>query len=177
MALIRCPDCGHKVSDLAFACPQCARPVAALLGEQAAPKVARAVSHGGARIAVLRPHVAPAEPPGPDASRPQTTPLGPAIVKWAAELASVSETDETSKRCTRCRQSVARDSFRYKEASGYVCRECQQESADRSLRKQDLVERWLRIALVCLLIGVVTTGFILGGTALVQQIDSHSKRK
>ncbi len=28
MALINCPDCGFEVSDLAVACPKCARPVA-----------------------------------------------------------------------------------------------------------------------------------------------------
>lgn len=28
MALITCPDCGHSVSSLAHACPQCARPIA-----------------------------------------------------------------------------------------------------------------------------------------------------
>lgn len=27
MALINCPDCGNKVSDLAPACPKCARPI------------------------------------------------------------------------------------------------------------------------------------------------------
>lgn len=27
MALINCPDCGHKVSDSATACPSCARPM------------------------------------------------------------------------------------------------------------------------------------------------------
>jgi hypothetical protein len=29
MALIKCPDCGREVSDLAPACPQCGRPIAA----------------------------------------------------------------------------------------------------------------------------------------------------
>lgn len=28
MALIRCPDCGRRVSDRAVACPDCARPIA-----------------------------------------------------------------------------------------------------------------------------------------------------
>lgn len=27
MGLINCPDCGHALSDLAPACPQCARPM------------------------------------------------------------------------------------------------------------------------------------------------------
>lgn len=27
MGLVKCPDCGHDVSDLAPACPQCARPM------------------------------------------------------------------------------------------------------------------------------------------------------
>ncbi len=30
MALINCPDCGNEVSDLAVACPKCARPIACL---------------------------------------------------------------------------------------------------------------------------------------------------
>lgn len=27
MGLVKCPDCGHDVSDIAAACPQCARPM------------------------------------------------------------------------------------------------------------------------------------------------------
>jgi hypothetical protein len=27
MSLIRCPDCGHEISDKAFTCPQCGRPM------------------------------------------------------------------------------------------------------------------------------------------------------
>lgn len=27
MGLVKCPDCGHEVSDLAPACPKCARPM------------------------------------------------------------------------------------------------------------------------------------------------------
>lgn len=27
MGLVICPDCGHEISDLAPACPQCARPM------------------------------------------------------------------------------------------------------------------------------------------------------
>lgn len=29
MAIIQCPECGHKVSDAAQACPSCAYPIAA----------------------------------------------------------------------------------------------------------------------------------------------------
>src|SRR5690349_14018232 len=29
MPLIKCPDCGREISDTAFACPQCARPMRA----------------------------------------------------------------------------------------------------------------------------------------------------
>jgi len=48
MALIDCPECGHKVSTVAVACPECGYPVKA---QPAAPRPA-----------------APAEPPGPVAS-------------------------------------------------------------------------------------------------------------
>lgn len=34
MALVACPDCGTQVSDLAPACPRCARPVAAPLPQR-----------------------------------------------------------------------------------------------------------------------------------------------
>jgi hypothetical protein len=32
MALLRCEDCGREVSDVAVACPNCGRPIAAQIG-------------------------------------------------------------------------------------------------------------------------------------------------
>src|SRR4051812_27277887 len=37
MALVKCPDCGREVSDLAPACPTCGRPMAASGGPSTAP--------------------------------------------------------------------------------------------------------------------------------------------
>ncbi len=43
MALIGCPDCGHQVSDQAFSCPQCGRPLRALAPQAALRREARAL--------------------------------------------------------------------------------------------------------------------------------------
>lgn len=54
MALIACPECGHKVSDAAAACPACGHPVRRTVA------VAPGYQPGGGRQTVLAP---PAPPP------------------------------------------------------------------------------------------------------------------
>jgi ribosomal protein S27AE len=145
-------------------------------GQQAARKVVGATV-GGGRIAVLRSHAAPSDAPGSAASLPEAAPLAPGILEWAVELASVSPTDETTKRCARCGQSVARDTFRAKEGAGYLCGECRTDARERVLRTRAQVEKWLRIAMICLLVGAVTTAFVYGGAALLQQVETRGRRK
>ncbi len=41
MALIACPDCGHQVSDQAYSCPECGRPLRALPPQVALRQEAR----------------------------------------------------------------------------------------------------------------------------------------
>lgn len=41
MALVRCPDCGREVSDMAPACPQCARPLGGPASSPIAMQVAQ----------------------------------------------------------------------------------------------------------------------------------------
>jgi bacterioferritin-associated ferredoxin len=139
-------------------------------------KVVGAVA-GGDRIALLRPDSAPGDALGSEASSPKAAPLAPGILVWAAELASVSPTDETTKRCARCGQSVARDTFRAKEGAGYLCGECRNDAREQVMRTRTRLEKWLQIAIACLLIGAVTTAFIYGGTALLQQVDTRTRRK
>lgn len=56
MSLITCPDCGHKVSDLAVSCPECGRPVATMPkstpSEIRLPKGLKTELQGGEEILV-----------------------------------------------------------------------------------------------------------------------------
>jgi ribosomal protein S27AE len=125
----------------------------------------------------LRPLAAPTDKPGTNTPPPETAPLAPGILEWAAELASVSPTDETTKRCARCGQGVARDTFRAKEGAGYVCGECRTDARERVLRTRAQLEKWLRIAMVCLLVGAISAAFVYGASALLQQVDTRGRRK
>src|SRR5689334_7542124 len=95
MALLRCVDCGHKVSDQAFACPECARPVAAM------PEMkASAAGHSSARVAVVR----PSEGRGSAAAASPTggLPLPPAAAQLREQIRLVTAPPATAKLCLHC---------------------------------------------------------------------------
>jgi hypothetical protein len=136
MALIRCPDCGHKVSDLAAACPECARPIAA--AQEA--KAVRAVSGGS----IARPASAPtpilalASTPGQPKAEPE---LPPATLAWREELLTARTSTAPAKVCERCGRNVALDPFRQKAKTAYICAEGLDEDRDRARRRTTFLRK------------------------------------
>jgi hypothetical protein len=57
MALIKCPECGNEVSDMAQACPRCGRPLnpynAPFVQAQAAPRAPAPVTSGRVLVGIL----------------------------------------------------------------------------------------------------------------------------
>src|SRR4051794_25453936 len=114
MALTKCIDCGHRVSDLAFACPECARPTGVV-----AAGVAEAVgasSGGGGRVAVLR-TLGTADSRGPTKAKEiAEAPLPAEAVRELREQLRQAQRAATEnrveKRCERCKVDVAQDMFR-----------------------------------------------------------------
>ena len=89
MALIRCADCDHQVSDLATACPQCAWPVSAR-------RAARAEGEE-------EPKARPAVEPNPELDR--------AMLALREQLRTVLAAPPSAapKYCRRCKADVSRD--------------------------------------------------------------------
>ena len=151
MALILCADCGHKVSSLAIACPQCARPIAAL--EEARALVA---TRGGARVTALRAKSS-AESAQPVA--PFTPELASSVVAWRDQLRRVQAHDHTTtKLCLRCDADVSVDPFRRKSDAGYTCGECFDRESARSARVRAFVTRALLIVTVFVVLASLVSG-------------------
>jgi hypothetical protein len=164
MALIVCKDCGHKVSDMALACPQCARPVEARRELRAASE--------GARVTRLRPApvtseperrpVASAEPPPVEAASSLPT----ALVAWQGELRVAREsTQGVAKHCLECGIDVALDGFRARAANGYLCGDCQDRAVQNSLARQF----WIRSVITKVLIIAALTAVVGVTVALVSK--------
>jgi hypothetical protein len=155
MALICCPDCGHKVSDLAAACPECARPIAAAQET----KAVRAVSGGS----IARPASAPtpilalASTPERAKAEPE---LPPATLAWREELRSAREAPTIAKVCGRCGKDVALDPFRQKVKTDYICAECLDGERDRSARRGALVRKLFVGLVLFAIVGAVTSGIL-----------------
>lgn len=54
MALIKCPECGKKVSDMAKACPKCGRPLNAVNNEEETANVNDVVVKSGKRSSLKK---------------------------------------------------------------------------------------------------------------------------
>lgn len=121
MALIRCEDCGHKVSSLAFACPRCARPIAALhartepAGATGRPPVPEAVMDRAPKT------------DEPSASLPAS------IDAWRGQLLMARESARTGavKTCAQCSVDVSLDEFRARHGDGYLCSDCNEVTLRR----------------------------------------------
>jgi len=150
MALVVCEDCGHKVSDLAFACPKCARPMIPVEGAAVAPgerdrERMRASFDGGDRVGSITADTA-------------TQPVVRA--EWLGDLRKARETPPGKKACKRCNADVALDSFRQKVGDGYLCADCLDADEDR---RRVRGERFSKVALtlsVLLLAGAITAGAV-----------------
>jgi len=148
MALVVCEDCGHKVSDLAFACPKCARPMipaegaAVASGERDRERM-RASFDGGADVG---------------AAYTATQPVVRA--EWLGDLRKARETPAGTKACKRCNADVALDAFRQKVGEGYLCADCLDQDEDR---RRVRGERFSKLAItlsVLLLAGAITAGAV-----------------
>ena len=121
-----CEDCGRLVSDLALACPQCARPVAAM--KETVGSTAGSASVGAA----------PA-PVGPVVELPASSPTArvdplaqPAVHGgWLEGIRKERDRPARSIVCKRCDADVAFDTFRVKVGDAYLCSECVTEEVER----------------------------------------------
>ena len=151
MALIRCADCGHIVSDLAVACPQCARPVAASIAQGAAMHLVSGEGRSARSPKKLELPANPLEWPPPDAV-PKRLEEG----QVAPVPGSTGEKKE--KRCLQCDRNVALDAFRARAGSGgYLCSDCQDEKVRVKLRRRNRVRRLLRILALVAVFGALTS--------------------
>jgi hypothetical protein len=124
MALIRCPDCDRKVSDSAVACPECARPIAALGGS-------------------LRP-AAKTQPRTRRAAPPAAPPTEATADAKAAENADRPPVATFPVTCTACRGDSI---LLYPRSSeSYVCPECEELALARGWGRR-VVYQWLPIAI------------------------------
>ncbi len=135
MALTACEDCGHMVSDLAFACPQCARPIAALAK---ARRRAAASTH-----AVKEPRGAPGGDPE-SVPTPQPEVAAQSVVaEWLGGVRKGRELPAGSKVCKRCGADVAIDTFRKKVGDGYLCSDCVDDELARHEARRAFLSRLL----------------------------------
>src|SRR5258708_164519 len=107
VALIRCEDCGHKVSTLALACPQCARPVARLIESVAVGEGGT----GGARLSVVRTSATPKEPAS--AAR-FDAPLTRATLEWREKLRKARTSPDSKKKYLHYKKNITLNTFRTK---------------------------------------------------------------
>jgi len=145
MALIRCPDCGRKVSDKAEACPDCARPLAA----PAVAEVRELPRAAGA-------------PSGRSRSRPRpvasarTSERGPAAVvtplRRPEEAPPAAPLEVTKKTCERCGEEFV-FAYRLVDRHAYVCEECEERDLIAGLKRRALVRRILPGVLVLVALG------------------------
>jgi hypothetical protein len=132
MALIRCPDCRRKVSDMAVACPSCARPIAG--------------TEVGAQPAQLAPG-------GEREPKPRSQRRTPPSVRPAPHVETNPSVPEDATRlalptfkvtCSMC--NVA-DSLLYPRNDGdYVCPECRESAVVRAWARRGILQ-WLPLAL------------------------------
>lgn len=151
MALKRCEDCGHKVSDLAFACPQCARP----MGVATPPREAAGDAAPGRDAAS-----APVDPAPGIAAVSADAAAHPVVAEWLGGLRQGRELPARTKVCKRCDADVALDTFRQKVGDGYLCSDCLDDAEARRAGRQVLV--WKALGMVLL----VVAGVALTATAL-----------
>lgn len=153
MALIDCEDCGRKVSDLAVACPQCARPIAA---ERDARALAASRQRAAAAAAAETPSGAGGEP------------LPASLAEWQEQLrVARASAQAPAKRCVTCDVDVALDAFRARSGDAYVCGDCRDVVVRRQLARELLVRRILvSVSLFALLALVMGTALYIGAGAL-----------
>jgi hypothetical protein len=145
MPLIDCPDCGRRVSDLAEACPGCARPIARTLAEErvAGSKPVPATGRRGARPLQLAPRA------------------GPEKKEAEGPVAGIDPTKLTTTTCAVCGNSVQL-AFRPRRAY-YVCEDCD-ERAFVALMKRRLVIRTVMVTvLVISLLAAAVYGIASSG--------------
>lgn len=154
MALIRCPDCGHQVSDLAEACPQCARPV----GTFPTPEAAR--------------------PPPPAEKLERALPSVDAGMLAREKQSQVTgKTDGVTKVCVECGEDVTHDMFRTKSDEGYLCAECQDEELDRAWHARQRLQSWVKAFFLIFVVGTLLFGAMAAVTTLSQQKGATTKKK
>ena len=141
MALLICPDCGHRVSHRALACPQCAGPITS-----AEP-----------------PPVLESTPPDSNDAPVQTPerkggPVPATLAAWHGELrAARASAAMVTKRCARCGLDVAADFFRAKSGAGYLCGECAEADDRRRFVVAERTRKFFIAAAVIVLIATMTT--------------------
>jgi hypothetical protein len=135
------------VSDRAFACPQCARPVVAL-GKEWTGTSER--SGGG----VPRSHAIPTA----EASTTGGVEVAaqPVVSEWLGGIRKARELPAGSKTCRRCGADVALDTFRKKSGDGYICSDCVDEDEERREGRRVLFSKML-IGISLLLVGLTLT--------------------
>ncbi|HEX7602549.1 MAG TPA: hypothetical protein VF316_13125, partial [Polyangiaceae bacterium] len=154
-ALIRCPDCGHQVSDLAPACPQCARPV----GTFPVPEVAHA----------------PVAAKPQESVRPSVLDAG--MLAREKQIQVTGKTDGVSKVCVECGEDVTHDMFRTKSDDGYLCAECQDEELDRAWHARQRLQNWVKAFFLIFVVGTLLFGAMAAVTTLSQQKGATTKKK
>lgn len=191
MALIRCEDCGHMVSDLAFACPQCARPIAALKAA-ARPPAATAASGpvagtdadaSAAPPAADTAGAAPEKetPAGSRADLPPRSPVWtadavahPVVDAWLEDIRKARQLPAGTKVCKQCKADVALDTFRQKFGNDYLCSECWDKSQARITARQKFVRKVAIVGTVVAVGVAVTAGAItVGPTLLAPRTTRH----
>lgn len=169
MALIRCEDCGHKVSDLAFACPRCARPTAARPKE-------RGVSAGTLGTADDRPAGAPSVPNAQD-DVAEAPPLPTSLAEWHEQLrVARASTQSETKRCLECDVNVSLDAFRARSGDAYLCGDCRDIVVRRQLDRQFLLRRVMLIATLVAALTVVMGAVLYLVQSATLRTKSSGKR-
>ncbi len=179
------------VSDLAFACPQCGRPIAAL--KAAARPPAEAVAPGpvdepapGASAAAVvgeTPDVASrAEATaGPRGELPPRSPVWtadavahPVVNAWLEDIRKARQLPAGTKVCKQCKADVALDTFRQKFGNDYLCSECWDKEQARVAARQKLVRKLAIIGTVVAVGVAVTAGAAtVGPTLLAPRTARH----
>ena len=154
MALIRCPDCGHQVSDLAAACPECARPVGTF--SEAKVEATEQV-----------------QKPEPGLAFPS---VDPGMMARGKQLLVTGKTDGVAKVCIECGEDVTHDMFRTKSDDGYLCAECQDEELDRSWHTKERLRKWVRAVFLVFVVGTLLFGAMSAVSTLAQQKGSTKKK-
>jgi hypothetical protein len=161
MALMRCEDCGHMVSDLAFACPQCGRPIAALDAAGRSPAELAPSASGGGKSAE------PGEVPARSPVWTADAVAHPVVNAWLEDIRKARQLPARTKVCGHCNADVALDTFRQKVGDGYLCSDCWEKEEARLAARSRLLRRLVLIGTAVAVVGAITAGAVTVGPALL----------